>query len=307
MWSRARCACRSRRSTPKATACRRKRLAGGVGRIVVDVTELDLVPKRRTERSLHDARVDLIVGIRNDAAVAILVALLRTVGAAREQFRFGREARGGKCRADAARSRAAHRMSQHAPAFADPEHILDVLGAERRDTTNRAGAEHVGHRPANDVDAADELRLEIEDAVGVVAAALEILPRAVDDDVDAAEVLKAADIDRGARIVGPLLHVDTRHAVDQIRRFGRHELVDLILANRTHAGEGLGRRHRIIDRRRADRDIRGWRRLRCRRARGRRANGAHAGRRHPRSLHRFGRHDGDRVQLHVLHNLRNRL
>ena len=265
------------------------------------------MPKRRTERSLHDARVDLIVGIRNDAAVAILVALLRTVGAAREQFRFGREARGGKCRADATRGRAAHRMGQHAPAFADLEHILDVLGAERRDTADRAGAKHVGHRPANDVDAADELRLEIEDAVGVVAAALEILPRAVDDDVDAAEILEAADIDRGARIVGPLLHVDTRHAVDQIRRFGRHELVDLILANRTHAGEGLGRRHRITDRRRSDRDIRGWRRLRCRRARGRRANGAHAGGRHPRSLHRFGRHDGDRVQLHVLHNLRNRL
>ena len=265
------------------------------------------MPKRRAERSLHNARVDLVVGIRNDAAVAILVALLRTVGAAREQFRFGGEARCGKCRADAARGRAAHRMRQHAPAFADLEDVLDVLGAERRDAADRAGAEHVGHRPANDVDAAYEFRLEIEDAVGVVAAALEILPRAVDDDVDAAKILKAANIDRGARIVGPLLHVDARHAIDQIRRSRRHDLVDLVLANRADAGESLGRRHRIGDRRRADRRVCGWRRLCCRRARGRRANGAHTGGRHPRSLHRLGRHDRDRVELHVLRNLRNRL
>ena len=50
----------------------------------------------------------------------------------------------------------------------------------------------------------DQFRLEEERAVGVVAGALEILPRAVDHDRDAAEVLQAADVDRGLRLVAAL-------------------------------------------------------------------------------------------------------
>jgi hypothetical protein len=124
-----------------------KRLAGGVGRVVVDITELELVPERRAERSLHHAGVHLVVGVRDDVAVAVSVALLRAVGAAREQFGGGSEARGRKRRGNGARGRTAHRMGQHAPAFADLEDIFDVLGAERGDTADRAGAEQLATGP----------------------------------------------------------------------------------------------------------------------------------------------------------------
>jgi hypothetical protein len=140
-----------------------------------------------------------------------------------------------------------------------------------------------------------------------VAGALEVLPRPIDHDVDAAEILQAADVDRRGRIIGPLLHVDARHAIKQIRRSGGHELIDLLLANGADAGQRLGRRHGVSDRRR----------FRCRRRRlnralrrrrlarlssiGRRAaNGADPRWRFLRSLHRLRRYDRQRIQLHDL-------
>ena len=83
-----------------------------------------------------------------------------------------------------------------APALAGPHHVLNVLGAERDHAADRAGAVDVRGRAAHDIDAADQFGIEEERAVGVVAGALVILPRAIDDDGDAAEILQAADVDR---------------------------------------------------------------------------------------------------------------
>ncbi len=79
----------------------------------------------------------------------------------------------------------------------------------------------------------------IDEAVGLVAGALEILPRAVDHHRDAAEVLHAADVDRHAGIVGALLEVHARHAEEGSSRPRRHELIELLAAHRAHAGQRL--------------------------------------------------------------------
>ena len=60
-------------------------------------------------------------------------------------------------------------------------HVVDVLGAERHHAADRAGAVDVGGRAAHDIDAADQFGIEEERAVGVVAGALIVLSRAVDD------------------------------------------------------------------------------------------------------------------------------
>ena len=96
------------------------------------------------------------------------------------------------------------------------------MRAHRHDAADRAGAVDVRDRPAHHVDAGQQLRLHVDEAVGLVAGALEILPRAVDDDRDAAEVLHAADVDRHAGIVGALLEVHGRHAEEGILHARRH-------------------------------------------------------------------------------------
>ena len=101
--------------------------------------------------------------------------------------------------------------SRRRPSARRAADVLDILGAERDHAADRAGAVDVRGRSAHDIDAADQFRIEEERAIGVVAGALIVLPRAVDHDRDAAEILQAADIDRGGRIVAAILE---RHAGD---------------------------------------------------------------------------------------------
>jgi hypothetical protein len=80
----------------------RKWLAGDIRRIVVDIAELDLMTERRSKRSFHDSGLDVVAGIRHDIAVTVPVALVRAVGAAREYFGIGCQARRGEGGGDAA-------------------------------------------------------------------------------------------------------------------------------------------------------------------------------------------------------------
>ena len=57
--------------------------------------------------------------------------------------------------------------------------------------------------------------IEEERAVGEMAGALIILPRAVDHHGDTAEILQAADIDRGRRFVAAVLHPDAGYVVEE--------------------------------------------------------------------------------------------
>lgn len=46
--------------------------------------------------------------------------------------------------------------------------------------------------------------------------ALIVLPRSVDDDGDATEILKAADVDRSRWLIATVLNPDTGHIVDEV-------------------------------------------------------------------------------------------
>src|SRR5262245_18700481 len=82
----------------------RKWLPGDIRRIVVDVADLDLMTERRAKRSFHDSGLHVISGIGHGIAVTVLVGLVRAVGATREYFGIGGQARGGEGRGDDAQA-----------------------------------------------------------------------------------------------------------------------------------------------------------------------------------------------------------
>jgi hypothetical protein len=186
--------------------------------IVLEYTaELDLVPLGWPHRDLHQASRDLIAGVTDLGAVAVLVIALRTIDCAAEHIDVGRGAHAAEDRAHTTSVvGAAGAGHVDAPALARPHDIVDVLGTERDQAADRAGTVDVRGRTANDVDAANQFWIEEERAVGVVAGALIVLPRAVDDNRDAAEILQAADIDDCRGIVAALLERDAGHVVENV-------------------------------------------------------------------------------------------
>jgi hypothetical protein len=83
---------------------------------------------------------------------------------------------------------------------------VDVL--EGNNTANRPGSEHGRGRTACHIDRLEHLRLGIKHTVRAVAAALKVLAHPINHDVDATEVLQAADIDRDPGVAGRLLNGD---------------------------------------------------------------------------------------------------
>ena len=121
-----------------------------------------------------------------------------------------------------------------------PGRTTSLMSLVRNDdhAADRAGAVDVRGRAAHDIDAADQFRIEEERAVGVVSGALVVLPRAVDDHRDAAEILQAADVDDGRGIVAALLKRDARHVVEDIGQPVRLQALDLL---ERHHGDGSQR------------------------------------------------------------------
>ncbi len=254
-------------------------LAGLVVRIERGSAELDLVAVGRAERRLADAGRHVVAAVRHDVAMAVAVVRLRAIGSAGEQIDVLVRARRGEQRAEAAPLvRAEIHVHQRADALARPQHVLRILGAERHHAADRARAVDVGDRTAHHVDLGDELGLEEELAVAVVAGALEVLPRTVDHHRDAAEVLQAADVDRGLRRVGALAEPDARQAVEHVGHALRLDLVELLLAHRAHHRERLDG---LLDRLGGQHRDRIERLLRTR--------GAHAGGEHQRDDGNFTR------------------
>ena len=96
--------------------------------------------------------------------------------------------------------------------------------------------------PRMHVDLLHQLRVDPEHALRAVAGALEVLPRAVDDHRDAAEILQAADVDAGAGALGVGLQGDARHAEEDVERRRRHAPVELLLVDMADRGQRLDRR-----------------------------------------------------------------
>jgi hypothetical protein len=85
----------------------------------------------------------------------------------------------------------------------------------------------------NDVDAGDQFGVEEERAVREMPGALIILPRTIDHHGDATEILQAADIDRGRRLVATILHPDAWNIIEKPAE--RAGLPALDLLKRHHA------------------------------------------------------------------------
>ncbi len=194
----------------------------------------------RANVHLADLGGDLEVAVEDGIAVAVLVVVAVTTRGADQEIeivgRTGRE------------EHRAERLNAVGPKlpvhlgrkfFAGLEDVVAVDRAHRHHAADGAGAVDVRDRPAHHVDAGYQFRLHVDEAVGLVAGALKVLPRAVDDDRDAAEVLQAADVDCHAWIVGALLEVHRRHAEERIFHARRHQLIELLAADGAHAGKRL--------------------------------------------------------------------
>ena len=116
-----------------------------------------------------------------------------------------------------------------------------VLGAERDQAADCARAVDIRGRAAHHIDAADQFGIEEERAVGVVAGALVVLPRAVDDDRDAAEILQAADVDDGRGIVAALLNRHARYLVEDAGQPVRLQALDLFERHHANGSQRIDR------------------------------------------------------------------
>ena len=104
------------------------------------------------------------------------------------------------------------------PKFSRPQDIADILGTERNDAADSARAVDIRSRTAHDVHAAEQFRFKEEAAIRVVAAALVVLPCAIDDNGDTSKILQAANIDRRFRSVAAILKRYTRDIVKYVRQ-----------------------------------------------------------------------------------------
>ena len=230
----------------------RRRSGGGAAVLLPDAVlvileyaaDLDLMAVGGTHRQLHQAGSEFVAGVADFGAVAVLVIARGAVHRAAEHIDIGIGAHAAEDRAEAARAVGAAGPAQiDAPSLARAHDVVDVLGTERDQTADRAGAVDVGGRAAHHIDAADQFGIEEERAVGVVSGALIVLPRAIDDDGDAAEILQAANVDDGRGIVTALLKRYAGHVVENIRQPVRLQALDLL------------QRHRADRRQRVDRAL----------------------------------------------------
>ncbi len=139
---------------------------------------------------------------------------------------------------------------QHAILLVGLENVVDILGADRDDAADRAGAVDVGDRAADDVDLPHELGVEVKLAVRVVAGDLIVLARAIDEYIDASKVLQAANIDRLPRIIQALLKADAGDVAHRLGHRGGAVSLHILLRDRGYGAErldrllfGLGGRH----------------------------------------------------------------
>ena len=119
----------------------------------------------------------------------------------------------------------------------------DVVGLERAQRNDAADHARATDRRGGtflDHDAADQFRIEIDGAHGIVARLLKILSRAVDHDVDAALLLQTPNIDRHARVLPVGGGVHARHVLEQIAGISWRALLDLL------AGDHADRARRLV-------------------------------------------------------------
>ena len=95
---------------------------------------------------------------------------------------------------------AAGKVQASAPGLVFLDQIVCLQRAKVDDAGNHSRAAHCGGRTFGDVHSADHFRVQVDRTVGAMAALLVVLARAVNHDVDAPEVLHAANIHGNARV-----------------------------------------------------------------------------------------------------------
>jgi hypothetical protein len=187
------------------------------------------VTRRRAHGQLEQTAGKVVGRVADRGAGTVLVGALRAIDGAAEHVDVRIDAHAAEYRAEAAILVGAVGAGHvDAPALTGTQDVLDVLGAERHHAADRAGAVDVRGRAAHHVDAADEFRIEEERAVGVMTGALIVLPRAVDDDCDTAEILQAADVDDSRGIVAAFLKDDAGDVVEDVGEPVRLQALDLL-------------------------------------------------------------------------------
>ena len=205
-------------------------------------TRFDFVPISRAESRLPDAREIRVAGVLPLGAVAVLVVVVVAERAAEQDVQIG-----GWPACDEMRGRGAESVrtdfvvAEHAPLLMRSDDVLDVPCAELDHAADGATAVDVRCRATHHVDAADHRRIDIELAVGVMARALEILARAVDQHGDTAEILQASDIDCGRGVVAALLEIHAGNSEKEVGCSVGLQLLNLIGAHRAHRRERIDR------------------------------------------------------------------
>ncbi|MBA7661403.1 hypothetical protein ES703_69420 [subsurface metagenome] len=210
--------------------------------VLEDAAELHFVALGRPNRQLHQTAGDFIAGIADFSTVAILVVALGAIDRATEHIHIRIGAHATEDRAESAIPVGSVGASHvDAPALAGTQHVVDVLGAERDHAANRAGAVDVRGRAAHDIHAANQLGIEEERAVGVMSGALVVLPRAIDHDGNSAEILQAANVDRGCRIVAAVLEGHTGHIIEDVSEPLRLQSLNLLQRHHAHRRQRVDR------------------------------------------------------------------
>ncbi len=217
-------------------------LADAVLVILEYAADLDLVTVGGTHGELHQAGGEFVAGVADFGAVTVLVVARGAIHRAAKHIDIGIGADAAEDRAEASGIvGAAGSGHVDAPALARAHDVVDVLGAERDQAADRTGAIDVGGRAAHHVDPAHQFWIQEERAVGVVSGTLIILPRTIDNDGDAAEILQTADVDDGRGIVAALLKRHAGYAVEDIRQPVRLQPLDLLHRYRAHRRQRIDR------------------------------------------------------------------
>ena len=210
--------------------------------ILEQATELDLVSVGWPHRNFHQPCGNLVSGISDCGARAVLVVGLRPIDRAAEYIDIRIDAHAAEDRSQPAILVGAVRPRHiDAPPLAGTNDVVDVLGAERHETADSARAVDVCGGAANHIHSADQFRIEEEGAVSIVAGALIILPCAVHHHRDTAEILQAADVDRTRRIVAAVLERHRWHTAEQIRYPLRLQPLNLLKRHDTHRRQRVDR------------------------------------------------------------------
>jgi hypothetical protein len=237
----------------------------------VQAAELQLVAVSGAQVELADLGRGFEMAVDDHIAVAILEVGLSAPGRSHHRVRIRRGAHGQEPGAEAGHLVVAkHPVDLAAELLTRLENVIDIKRAKRHHAADRTGAVGVDDGTAHHIGAREQLGLEINETIGLVAGALEVLPRPVDQHCDPTEILQAADVDRDARIVGALLEIGPWYTKEQVLGAAGQQLIDLIAAHRADAGKRL--RDRFLDFRGHDRDrveqrrlLRsGWRHQPCR-------------------------------------------